>query len=616
MNKKMTDYVIDLVEVLNKQQKQVFWGFFDITSMVLSIIVSYILFYGLINPTPADYVIYTALTFLFYQIMIGFWGLNASISRYSKITDFMKIFFGVTISSILSYIICYTFLPLFSVRFIVLFILLTTFLILLPRITWQSIYSRRKKGNGDGEHRRTFLIGAGDGGALFMDSYQHPTSDLELVGILDDDEKKKGQKLGKIPVLGSYNELPELAKRYRVEKVIVAIPSLDPSEYERILQMCNQLNIKCFKMPKVESVVQGLHPSVSSFQKLDLADLLGRQEIRLDESRIGDEIHGKTILVTGAGGSIGSEICRQVSRFNPERVVLLGHGENSIYLIYHELIRSFQGIDYVPVIADIQDYERLLQVFEQYEPAIVYHAAAHKHVPMMERNPKEAFKNNILGTYNVAKAVDVARVPKMVMISTDKAVNPPNVMGATKRVAELIVTGFNQRSQSTYCAVRFGNVLGSRGSVIPVFERQIAEGGPVTVTDFRMTRYFMTIPEASRLVIHAGAYAKDGEVFILDMGKPVRIYDLAKKMVLLSGHTENEIPIVEVGIRPGEKLYEELLVSTELVDNQVMDKIFVGKVNVMPLEMINQKIEEFRTLQGSELKRAIIAFANETTHAD
>ena len=616
MNKKITDYVIDLVEVLNKQQKQVFWGFFDITSMVLSIIVSYILFYGLINPTPVDYVIYTGLTFLFYQIMIGFWGLNASISRYSKITDYMKIFIGVSISSILSYVICYAFLPLFSVRFIVLFILLTTFLILFPRITWQLIYSRRKKGTGDGEHRRTFLIGAGDGGALFMNSYQHPTSDLELVGILDNDEKKKGQKLGKVPVLGSYNELPELAKRYRVEKVIVAIPSLDPSEYERILQMCNQLNVKCFKMPRVESVVQGLDPSVGSFQKLDLADLLGRQEIRLDESRLGSEITGKTILVTGAGGSIGSEICRQISRFNPERVILLGHGENSIYLIYHELIRSFQGIDYVPVIADIQDYERLLQVFEQYEPAIVYHAAAHKHVPMMERNPKEAFKNNILGTYNVAKAVDAAKVPKMVMISTDKAVNPPNVMGATKRVAELIVTGFNQRSQSTYCAVRFGNVLGSRGSVIPVFERQIAEGGPVTVTDFRMTRYFMTIPEASRLVIHAGAYAKDGEVFILDMGKPVRIYDLAKKMVLLSGHTESEIPIVEVGIRPGEKLYEELLVSTELVENQVMDKIFVGKVNVMPLETIDQKIEEFRTLRGTELKRAIIGFANETTHVD
>lgn len=616
MNKKITDYVIDLVEVLNKQQKQIFWGFFDIASMVLSIIVSYILFYGLINPAPVDYVIYTGLTFLFYQLMIGFWGLNASISRYSKITDFMKIFFGVTISSILSYVICYAFLPLFSIRFIVLFILLTTFLILLPRITWQLIYSRRKKGNGAGEHRRTFLIGAGDGGALFMNSYQHPTSDLELVGILDNDEKKKGQKLGKIPVLGSYDDLPELAKRYRVEKVIVAIPSLDPSEYERILQMCNSIGVKCFKMPMIESVVQGIQPQAGGFQKIDITDLLGRKEIQLDESRLGSEITNKTILVTGAGGSIGSEICRQVSRFNPERVVLLGHGENSIYLIYHELIRKFQGIDFVPVIADIQDYDRLLQVFEQYEPAIVYHAAAHKHVPMMERNPKEAFKNNILGTYNVARAVDAARVPKMVMISTDKAVNPPNVMGATKRVAELIVTGFNQRSQSTYCAVRFGNVLGSRGSVIPVFERQIAEGGPVTVTDFRMTRYFMTIPEASRLVIHAGAYAKDGEVFILDMGKPVRIYDLAKKMVLLSGHTENEIPIVEVGIRPGEKLYEELLVSTELVDNQVMDKIFVGKVNVMPLEMINQKIEEFRTLQGSELKRAIIAFANETTHVD
>lgn len=616
MNKKLTDYVIDLVEILNKQQKQVFWGVFDIVSMVVSIIVSYILFYGLINPAPVDYVIYTGLSFLFYQIMIGFWGLNASISRYSKITDFLKIFFGVTVSSIVSYGLCYAFLPLFSIRFIILFILLSTFLILLPRITWQLIYSKRKQGSGDGEHRRTFLIGAGDGGALFMNSYQHPTSDLELVGILDNDEKKKGQKLGGIPVLGSYDNLPELAKRHQIERVIVAIPSLDPSEYERILQMCNKLGIKCYKMPKVETVVQGLHQPGSGFQKIDITDLLGRQEIRLDESRLGAELTGKTILVTGAGGSIGSEICRQVSRFNPERIVLLGHGENSIYLVYHELIRTFQGIDYVPVIADIQDYDRLLQVFEQYKPAIVYHAAAHKHVPMMERNPKEAFKNNILGTYNVAKAVDEAKVPKMVMISTDKAVNPPNVMGATKRVAELIVTGFNQRSKSTYCAVRFGNVLGSRGSVIPVFERQIAEGGPVTVTDFRMTRYFMTIPEASRLVIHAGAYAKDGEVFILDMGKPVKIYDLAKKMVLLSGHTESEIPIVEVGIRPGEKLYEELLVSTELVDNQVMDKIFVGKVNVMPLEAINQKIEEFRSLSGDELKEAIISFANETTHIE
>jgi len=403
MNKKLTDYVIDLVEILNKQQKQVFWGIF------------------------VDYIIYTSLAFLFYQLMIGFWGLNASISRYSKITDFMKIFFGVTASSILSYSICYAFLPLFSIRFIVLFILLSTFLILLPRITWQLIYSKRKKGSGDGEHRRTFLIGAGDGGALFMDSYQHPTSELELVGILDKDAKKKGQKLGGIPVLGSYDNLPELAKRHQIERVIVAIPSLDPSEYERILQMCNKLGVKCYKMPKVETVVQGLH----------ITDLLGRQEIRLDESRLGAELTGKTILVTGAGGSIGSEICRQVSRFNPERIVLLGHGENSIYLVYHELIRKFQGIDYVPVIADIQDYDRLLQVFEQYKPAIVYHAAAHKHVPMMERNPKEAFKNNIRGTYNVAKAVDEAKVPKMVMISTDKAVNPPNVMGATKRVAEL-----------------------------------------------------------------------------------------------------------------------------------------------------------------------------------
>ena len=259
--------------------------------------------------------------------MIGFWGLNASISRYSKITDFMKIFFGVTISSIFSYVICYAFLPLFSIRFIVLFILLTTFLILLPRITWQLIYSRRKKGNGDGEHRRTFLIGAGDGGALFMNSYQHPTSDLELVGILDNDEKKKGQKLGKSQFWVLMMIYQNWLNVTDVEKVIVAIPSLDPSEYERILQMCNRIGVKCFKMPMIESVVQGLQPQAGGFQKIDITDLLGRKEIQLDESRLGSEITGKTILVTGAGGSIGSEICRQVSRFNPERIILLGHGE-------------------------------------------------------------------------------------------------------------------------------------------------------------------------------------------------------------------------------------------------------------------------------------------------
>ena len=613
IHKELSSYIIDLVEGLSRQQKQVIWGVADIISMIVAIIVSYILFYTLINPNPVDYVIYTLITFVLYISASYLLGMSANISRYNSINEFLKLFVAIGLSGLISYVISYSFLPAFSIRFLVLFILLSTFLIFAPRIIWQLIYSQRYRGNQAQAQRRVFLIGAGDGGAAFLANYQRQNSDLDIIGILDNDLNKKGQQLNGIEVLGSYNQLAQLIMEYNIEEVIVAIPSLDSAEYERILRVCNELRIPIYKMPKVEEVIQGIVTKQQSVAKIEIADLLGRKEIRLDDTKSAAELHGKVILVTGAGGSIGSEICRQVSRFKPKKIVLLGHGENSIYLIYHELLRKKLETELVPVIADIQDYERLLQVFTQHRPDIVYHAAAHKHVPMMERNPKEAFKNNIKGTYNVAKVVDATKTPKMVMISTDKAVNPPNVMGATKRIAELIVTGFNRQSESIYCAVRFGNVLGSRGSVIPVFQRQIAEGGPVTVTDFRMTRYFMTIPEASRLVIHTGAYASDGEVFILDMGEPVKIYDLAKKMVLLSGYTEQQIPIVEVGIRPGEKLYEELLVASELVEHQVDDEVFVGKVNVMPLDLIENQIMQFEQLEGDELKKAIIQFANQTT---
>lgn len=613
-NRDISKYIIEIVERLNRQQKQVFWGISDFTSFVVAIMVSYILFYSLINPNPFDYIIYIGLTYGLYLIGVGMLGMSANISRYSSIEEFLKLFLVIAISSVLGYGISYVFLPQFSVRFLILFVLLSTFLVIAPRIVWQLIYSQRDRGR---EHmhgeRRAFLIGAGDGGATFMSNYQPYATDLKIVGILDSDAKKKGQQLNGVEVIDSYDALPQLVKLYDADEVIIAIPSLSGEEYVRIIKMCNQHQIKVYKMPKVEDVIQGIVVPKHQIKKVEIADLLGRQEVTLEEAQIVSELRGKVILVTGAGGSIGSEICRQVSRFKPRQVILLGHGENSIYLIYHELIKLHLDTEYIPVIADVQDYERILQVFKQYHPDIVYHAAAHKHVPMMERNPKEAFKNNVIGTYHVAKAVDQAEIPKMVVISTDKAVNPPNVMGATKRMAELIITGFSRQSQSTYCAVRFGNVLGSRGSVIPVFERQIAEGGPVTVTDFRMTRYFMTIPEASRLVIHAGSLARDGEVFILDMGDPVRIYDLARKMILLSGHTEDEIPIIESGIRPGEKLYEELLTSSEFVGNKINEKIFIGRVCVMPLEEIENKIEIFKQLDSDALRHALIYFANQTT---
>ena len=351
---------------------------------------------------------------------------------------------------------------------------------------------------------------------------------------------------------------------------------------------------------------------INKLREIDIADLLGRKEVILDQTSLKSNIEGKTVLVTGAGGSIGSELCRQIACFSPARLLLLGHGENSIYLIHKELKNKFQDqIEIVPIIADIQDRKRIFQIMKTYRPDRVYHAAAHKHVPLMETNPQEAVKNNIYGTRNVAEASKAAGVSKFVMISTDKAVNPPNVMGATKRVAEMIVTGLNEEGKTLFSAVRFGNVLGSRGSVVPLFKEQIAKGGPVTVTDFRMTRYFMTIPEASRLVIQAGALMQGGEVFVLDMGEPVKILDLAKKMISLSGQSEADIKIVETGIRPGEKLYEELLSTQEKVDEQIYEKIFVGNVCAPTQEEVTAFIASLSELNGTELKQRLLDFAKQ-----
>lgn len=364
-------------------------------------------------------------------------------------------------------------------------------------------------------------------------------------------------------------------------------------------------------MPNIEDVIIG-KVSTRNLREIDIADLLGRNEVELEQTDLGEFFREKIVLVTGAGGSIGSEICRQVSRLNPKKLLLLGHGENSIYLIHRELLQKYgQKIEIVPIIADIQDRELMFDVMKTYRPNYVYHAAAHKHVPLMEYNPKEAVKNNIFGTKNVAEAALAAVVERFVMISTDKAVNPTNVMGATKRAAEMIVTGLNGKGKTKFVVVRFGNVLGSRGSVVPVFKEQVAKGGPLTVTDFRMTRYFMSIPEASRLVIQAGYQAKGGEVFVLDMGNPVNIVDLAEKIIMLSGHTVEEIGIVESGIRPGEKLHEELLSSDERVSEQIHEKIFVGKVIPKSAAEVDNFIKTLLDTDNKALKDKLIAFAKQ-----
>lgn len=500
----------------------------------------------------------------------------------------------------------------YSYRFVLLSFLFSTFLLIAPRLLWRELnnsHSRKKK--KECSRIRTLVVGAGEGGSIFANTILNSHSDIEIVGFVDDDVNKYKTYLHGIKVLGDCKAIPTIVSQCAIEQVTIAIPSLAGKEREEIIKICNDCGVRVNSMPNIEDVIIG-KVSTRNLREIDIADLLGRKEVELDRTDLGEFFREKIVLVTGAGGSIGSEICRQVSRLNPKKLLLLGHGENSIYLIHRELLQKYgQKIEIVPIIADIQDRELMFDVMKAYRPNYVYHAAAHKHVPLMEYNPKEAVKNNIFGTKNVAEAALAAVVERFVMISTDKAVNPTNVMGATKRAAEMIVTGLNGKGKTKFVVVRFGNVLGSRGSVVPVFKEQVAKGGPLTVTDFRMTRYFMTIPEASRLVIQAGYQAKGGEVFVLDMGNPVKIVDLAEKIIMLSGYTVEEIGIVESGIRPGEKLSEELLLSDERVSEQIHEKIFVGKVIPKSAAEVDNFIKTLLDTDNKALKDKLIAFAKQ-----
>ncbi|HCZ8192640.1 TPA: polysaccharide biosynthesis protein [Staphylococcus aureus] len=464
----------------------------------------------------------------------------------------------------------------------------------------------------EGKKKPTLIVGGGRGGSLLIRQMMNtPYMGMEPVLVVDDDSNKQKMSIASgVKVQGYITDIPELVKKFNIKKIIIAIPTLSQQRLREINKLCEGANVEVFKMPNIENVMSG-EIEVNQLKKVEVEDLLGRDSVELDMVSISKELTYKTILVTGAGGSIGSEICRQVCKFTPEKIILLGHGENSIYHIHQELTRIYkEQIEVVPIIADVQDKERMKEIMQTYKPYAVYHAAAHKHVPLMEYNPEEAIKNNILGTRNTAEAAKLAEVSKFVMVSTDKAVNPPNVMGASKRIAEMVIQSMNNETSKTdFVAVRFGNVLGSRGSVIPLFKKQIEAGGPVTVTHPEMTRYFMTIPEASRLVLQAGALAKGGEVFVLDMGKPVKIVDLAKNLIRLSGYNEEDIGIEFSGIRPGEKLFEELLNKDEIHPEQAYEKIYRGKVKEIEINEVNRYINEILSVKG-DIKKKTIKIAN------
>lgn len=552
--------------------------------------------------------------YLFYG---GIFKVFTRINRYTNLNELLGIFAALTFMLFSIFPLFYLFnqelMYQISLRLVVFSYIMALLLIASSRLGWRVwVELKNKNGRSNEKKVRILIIGAGEGGQLLYQSFlgSQIVNNIEVVGFVDDDCNKWGTYLLGKKVLGNTREINQLIQTFRINMVTIAIPSLPKKKIQQLVQSIENKNIKVNMVPSFEEIATG-KINVSQLKEVDVIDLLGREEVSLDLESISYQLKGQTILVTGAGGSIGSEICRQVLAFEPAKLILLGHGENSIYSIHRELttLDPQREVEILPIIADIQDRERIFYLMEKYHPTIVYHAAAHKHVPLMEYNPTEAIKNNINGTKNVAEAAKKNHVKNFVMISSDKANRPPNVMGATKRIAEMLITSLNQSGETKFSAVRFGNVLGSRGSVIPLFKEQILRGGPITVTDFRMTRYFMTIPEASRLVIQSGALAKGGEIFVLDMDKPIKIVDLAKNMIHLSGYTEEDIEIVETGIRPGEKLYEELLLEKEKKETQIFEKIFVGDIKGFSLKEVTQLIEQLPE-DESEAAKKVIAFAN------
>lgn len=431
--------------------------------------------------------------------------------------------------------------------------------------------------SGNTKWRNTMVIGAGEAGkSIIHEMNISDQLDNKVLAIIDDDPQKAGSYLEGVKICGGRKKIVELAEELKIKEIVIAIPSLKEDDRKDILNYCKKTSCKLKILPGMYQIISG-EVSVSKLRSVDLEDLLGRESIKVNSDQIGGYITGKTVLVTGGGGTIGSEICRQVVHFNPKKLIIFDIYENNAYAIQMELERKYPELNLLVLIGSIRNYDRLLSVMEKEKPDIVYHAAAHKHVPLMETSPNEAIKNNVFGTYNTAKAADKCGVKRFVLISTDKAVNPTSVMGATKRMCEMVIQSFDERSKTEFVAVRFGNVLGSNGSVIPLFKKQIEEGGPVTVTHPDIVRYFMTIPEAVSLVLQAGAYAQGGEIFILDMGKPVKILDMAKNLISLSGYKPDvDIKIEFTGLRPGEKLYEEVLMDEEGLQTTPNKRIMIG----------------------------------------
>ena len=526
-----------------------------------------------------QYLYFDILIMLLYFVLFR---LYVSVWSYASILELVNIITGCTLTELTCLIYKTAFginMPrsyyIIQLVLMIMFVSITRFAYRVAR----ALYIRRQSKK---KHTNTMLIGAGDAGRMIIDEVMNnqATFDTKIVCVIDDSRKKRGAYIRGIPICGNRHDIAEMAEKYHVEEIIIAIPSASKQEIDRIVTECHKTKCKIMILPSIYLTMNEKERSaINSIRPLSYEDFLGRSEIVVDINEIKDNINGKVVLVTGGGGSIGSELCRQVAKSDPKMLIIFDIYENNAYEIQQELFRNYPNLDLHTIIGSVRDYDRLEKVFKEFHPEQVYHAAAHKHVPLMEVSPNEAIKNNCLGTLNACKLSLKYEVERFVLISTDKAVRPTNVMGASKRICEMIIQSFDKMSDKTdFVAVRFGNVLGSNGSVIPLFLKQIDEGGPVTVTDKEMRRFFMTIPEAVSLVLQAACYAEGGEIFVLDMGKPVKIYDLAEKLIRYKGFEPNkDIPIVITGLRPGEKLYEEILMDEEGMKETPNKLIHIGK---------------------------------------
>lgn len=537
------------------------------------------------------------------------WKLYKKVWAYASVGELLIIFKVVSCSVISAIIMQQILIQEVNFKLFTVIWLLHLLFIGGSRFIWRMYHDSLKN---KADHKlRTLIIGAGSAGTMVARQLLKGESTLLPVAFIDDNVNKHHLDILGLPIIGGVKDIAGVVKKFDIGNIIISIPSLKKQELNIIFQECAKTKAQTKILPLLEDIVTG-RVSVTQFRDVQVEDLLGREPVAMDIESIDEYITDKVVLVTGAGGSIGSEISRQISKFNPRELILLGHGENSIYMIEMELKEKYldSDIEFITEIADIKDKRKIMSIMRMYKPDVVYHAAAHKHVPLMERNPEEAVKNNMIGTRNVAQAASWNNVSTFVMISTDKAVNPTSVMGATKKLAEMIIQDMDKHSQTNFVAVRFGNVLGSRGSVIPLFKRQIEKGGPVTVTHPDMVRYFMTIPEASRLVIQAGALANGGEIFVLDMGDPVKIVELAKNLIKLSGYSVDEIGLSYTGVRPGEKLFEELLTKEEIHEQQLYPKIYIGKTVDPYLGDIEKIITTYTRLDRETLKEKLLYLAN------